>query len=385
MAGHPRAGAAGPGVRVGHLRRRWLEPRPHRPHRRPDRHRHHAGADGAPHRGVALGHRAAPRHRLASRGRHPQHPGAARRPARRTRSASGSPHPEGLHVRRRAGPAGAQAGRLLRRRRGVPVRAPALGGPGLGHATSCVAKFRAGAEFAITQLFLEPEGFLRLRDRLAAPGLRRTRPAGDHAADLASARCTAGRSCPGRRCPRRWSSGWSASRGTRWRSAPRAWRSPRELCDRLIAEGVQGLHFYTLNRSTATTELVRLPRTRGAGHRGLPASADGRRTGGLRVRRATSTTAPRGHARRAPPAAASSPAARARSGRRRPPSALISPTSPGVNIQLTVPPSVSPLVSMTSPGKLILSWKSARSTGTVVRSTRARHQHPPAHAAQLRS
>jgi hypothetical protein len=41
---------------------------------------------------------------------------------------------------------------------------------------------------------------------------------------------------------------------------------------------------------------------------------------------------------------------------------------PAANVQLTVPASDSPLVSTTSPGKLIFSWKSALSAVAVVRS-----------------
>ena len=48
--------------------------------------------------------------------------------------------------------------------------------------------------------------------------------------------------------------------------------------------------------------------------------------------------------------------------------ALTSPTLPASNVQLAVPASASPLVSSTSPDVVILSWKSALSTGTVVRS-----------------
>lgn len=119
-----------------------------------------------------------------------------------------------------------------------------------------LAKIRAGADFAISQLFLEPEGFLRLRDRLAAagcdvpllPGIMplttvRTLHRGP---ELSGAPLPAG----------------LVAQLEPYADDPQAFRAAgldatAELCARLLAEGVRGLHFYTLNRSTATAELVR--------------------------------------------------------------------------------------------------------------------------------
>ena len=118
-----------------------------------------------------------------------------------------------------------------------------------------VAKVRAGADFAITQLFLEPEGFLRLCDRLAAAGCEV--PLLPGIMPLTTMRTLhRGPELSGAPLPPGLAEGLE-----RYADDPKAFREAgmdltTELCARLLAEGVGGLHFYTFNRSTATTELV---------------------------------------------------------------------------------------------------------------------------------
>jgi len=118
-----------------------------------------------------------------------------------------------------------------------------------------LGKIRAGADFAITQLFWEPDGFLRLRDRLAAAGCEV--PLLPGIMPLLSARTLQrGPELSGAPLPP-----GLAERMAPHADDPKAFRAAgldltTELCERLLAEGVRGLHFYTLNRSLATAELV---------------------------------------------------------------------------------------------------------------------------------
>lgn len=118
-----------------------------------------------------------------------------------------------------------------------------------------VAKVRAGADFAITQLFLEPGGFLRLRDRLAAAGCHV--PLLPGIMPLTTVRTLhRGPELSGAPLPPDL-----VARLERFSDDPAAFRAAgmdatAELCEKLLAEGVRGLHFYTLNRSPATVELV---------------------------------------------------------------------------------------------------------------------------------
>ena len=118
-----------------------------------------------------------------------------------------------------------------------------------------LAKIRAGADFAISQLFLEPDGFLRLRDRLVAAGC--DTPLLPGIMPLTTVRTLhRGPELSGAPLPADL-----VERLAPYADDAKAFRAAgmdetAALCERLLAEGVPGVHFYTLNRSPATAELV---------------------------------------------------------------------------------------------------------------------------------
>jgi len=120
-----------------------------------------------------------------------------------------------------------------------------------------VRKCRAGAEFAITQMFFYVEDYLRLRDQAAARGCDVPIIAGimpiisvpmiERAVLLSGARFPRDLAAE----LREHADDKPAVRkiGVEYAAA---------MCERLIAEDVPGLHFYTLNGSRATREIYQL-------------------------------------------------------------------------------------------------------------------------------
>jgi methylenetetrahydrofolate reductase (NADPH) len=121
-----------------------------------------------------------------------------------------------------------------------------------------VRKCRAGADFAITQMFFRAEDYLRLRDRVAGRGCDVPIIAGvmpvTNARQIARIVQLSGQAFPEHLATR-----FAELDGDRPedRAAVRAYgvEVATELCRTLLDEGVPGIHFITMNRSTATREV----------------------------------------------------------------------------------------------------------------------------------
>jgi methylenetetrahydrofolate reductase (NADH) len=117
-----------------------------------------------------------------------------------------------------------------------------------------IAKCRAGADFAITQMFFRAEDYLRMRDRVSALGCDVPIIAGimpiTNVRGIERSAQLSGAAFPPE----------LAAELHAVEDDPAAVRRvgvehATRLCERLLAEGAPGLHFYTLNRSTATREV----------------------------------------------------------------------------------------------------------------------------------
>ncbi|MGK5113469.1 MULTISPECIES: methylenetetrahydrofolate reductase [NAD(P)H] [unclassified Geodermatophilus] len=121
-----------------------------------------------------------------------------------------------------------------------------------------VRKCRSGADFAITQMFFRPEDYLRMRDRVVARGCDVPIIAGvmpvTNAKQIVRIVQLSGQAFPSDLAAR-----FAELDGDRPedKAAVRALgvEVATQLCRTLLDEGVPGIHFITMNRSTATREV----------------------------------------------------------------------------------------------------------------------------------
>lgn len=163
-----------------------------------------------------------------------------------------APHPEGF--RDSVELVGALAGRFKVRVGAYPERHPDAA-DALADVRFLRRKIEAGASQAITQFFFEAETFLRFRDLCVKEGITAPIIPGIlpiqswEGAKRFALRC-------GTRVPPRLDEAFAMA-ARDGREELLALTQCTTLCDRLISEGVQDLHFYTLNKPHLTREVCR--------------------------------------------------------------------------------------------------------------------------------
>ncbi|MEO0386117.1 MAG: methylenetetrahydrofolate reductase [NAD(P)H] [Pseudomonadota bacterium] len=121
--------------------------------------------------------------------------------------------------------------------------------------TALKTKVAAGARSALTQFFFDTELFLRFRDRVAAAGIDIPIHPGilpvEDFAKMVRFAAACGTSVPG------WMHDAFARARTEADAALLATAIASEQCDTLLSEGVEHLHFYTLNKPDLTYDVCR--------------------------------------------------------------------------------------------------------------------------------
>ncbi|MFF0885043.1 methylenetetrahydrofolate reductase [NAD(P)H] [Streptomyces sp. NPDC003456] len=119
-----------------------------------------------------------------------------------------------------------------------------------------VAKCRAGADYAVTQMFFRVEDYLRLRDRVEAAGC--TTPIIPEIMPATDARQIARFAALSHATfPEDLGARLEGARGNPGAGHRIGVDHATAMADRLLAEGAPGLHYITLNRSGATLEIHR--------------------------------------------------------------------------------------------------------------------------------